>query len=206
MMSDDLEGRRMEKGMQYFGVVTTILAVVTVLLAVTGGASPLFSFAGFMPHGHCYRWNPTILWGQVVSNVLIGLAYFLIPIWVYLVFGRLNFPLVRGVAWLFFAFILACGIGHFFDVWTIWQPNYRMHTIQRGLTAVASVATATMLWSTRRLAPSVLAGVGRALEEYTKNGGAHSETAETRKLLVQLGQTLAHLDNAVEELEDDIRA
>ncbi len=27
-------------------------------------------------------------------------------------------------AWLFSAFIFACGITHVMDVWTVWQPDY----------------------------------------------------------------------------------
>ena len=30
---------------------------------------------GFMPHGHCYLWAPSMVWSQVSSNFFIGLAY-----------------------------------------------------------------------------------------------------------------------------------
>ena len=29
----------------------------------------------YMPHGHCYLWNPGILWTNFISDVLIALAY-----------------------------------------------------------------------------------------------------------------------------------
>src|SRR4051794_18337050 len=38
-----------------------------------------FSSGGFMPHGHCYLWNPGILWVHILSDALIATAYFSIP-------------------------------------------------------------------------------------------------------------------------------
>jgi ribulose-5-phosphate 4-epimerase/fuculose-1-phosphate aldolase len=34
----------------------------------------------FMPHGHCYRWQPEILWTHVLSDAGIALSYFSIPV------------------------------------------------------------------------------------------------------------------------------
>ncbi|HEV8702764.1 MAG TPA: hypothetical protein VGV60_15950 [Candidatus Polarisedimenticolia bacterium] len=34
----------------------------------------------FMPHGHCYFWQPEIVWLHVVSDSLITLAYYSIPV------------------------------------------------------------------------------------------------------------------------------
>jgi CheY-like chemotaxis protein len=36
-----------------------------------------------MPHGHCYLWQPAILWTQVITNIAIGLAYMSITITLY---------------------------------------------------------------------------------------------------------------------------
>ena len=35
----------------------------------------LFSSEMFMPHGHCYLWQPGLVWLQVVSNGSIAAAY-----------------------------------------------------------------------------------------------------------------------------------
>ena len=35
----------------------------------------LFSSEMFMPHGHCYLWQPWLVWLQVVSNGSIAAAY-----------------------------------------------------------------------------------------------------------------------------------
>ena len=47
--------------------------------------SKLF-FSDFMGHGYCYRWQPVIMWLHAVSDGIIALTYYFIPlILVYLV-------------------------------------------------------------------------------------------------------------------------
>jgi hypothetical protein len=100
----------------------------------------------FMPHGHCYLWQPPLVWLEVVTNTLIGLAYLSISVtlawlvrtvrdlpfeWVYLAFG---------------IFIVTCGFTHFMDVWVIWHPAYWVDVGVRAVTALASVGTAILLF------------------------------------------------------------
>ena len=33
-----------------------------------------FSGSGFMPHGHCYLWQPGVLWLHLISDALVALA------------------------------------------------------------------------------------------------------------------------------------
>jgi len=109
--------------------------------------------ADFMPHGHCYFWQPEVLWLNVGSDVGIGLAYFTIPL-ALLVFVRRRRDLAfKQVFVLFSAFILACGTTHLFDVVTVWTPMYRLEGVLKLVTAMVSVATAIVLW---RLLPTAL--------------------------------------------------
>ena len=49
-------------------------------IAVLAFASrPLLATDGFMPHGVCYTWRPGLIRLHVISDVLIGLAYFFTP-------------------------------------------------------------------------------------------------------------------------------
>ena len=41
--------------------------------------APLFSSNEFMPHGHCYLWQPGVIWLHVTSDAIIALAYTTIP-------------------------------------------------------------------------------------------------------------------------------
>ena len=69
-------------------------------------------FDEFMPHGMCYMWRKDILILNVVSDILIALAYFSIPIFLYYFFRhRPNMPF-RGVILMFSLFIFSCGITH----------------------------------------------------------------------------------------------
>ena len=79
---------------------------------------------GFMPHGHCFLWTPALLWGYVLSDGLIALAYFSIPValW-YFVRHRSDLPF-SWIFVMFAAFIFACGTTHVLAIWNIWQPVY----------------------------------------------------------------------------------
>lgn len=108
-----------------------------------------FTNPAFMPHGHCYLWDPAVLWIQVVANALIGLAYFSIPVALWVFVSRrtdLKDLQVKGLFIMFALFILACGTTHFLDILVIWRPYYWLDSIVRIITGVLSVATAVVLW------------------------------------------------------------
>jgi hypothetical protein len=113
--------------------IMSLLASVSCLLLTDGNScqqeglilellSNLLNSSAFMPHGFCYLWRPDVLWLNVGSDLLIGLAYFTIPL-ILLYFLRqskkLPYPWVIA---LFAAFILLCGTTHFIAVWAVWEP------------------------------------------------------------------------------------
>lgn len=102
--------------------------------------------ADFMPHGHCFFWRSDILWLHVLSDVLIGIAYFSIPLML-LYFRKkrkdLPYPWMFG---LFAAFIFWCGTTHFMNIVTLWIPIYRAEGIVKLITAGISVWTAILLF------------------------------------------------------------
>lgn len=103
--------------------------------------------ANFMPHGHCYFWEPYIMWSHAISDGVIALAYFTIPLsLVKIVRSRKddNFAYMWMVV-LFAIFILGCGATHVMDVLNIWEPWYRLDSAIRIITALASIATAVLL-------------------------------------------------------------
>ncbi|AFY82784.1 ATP-binding protein [Oscillatoria acuminata] len=101
---------------------------------------------GFIPHGHCYLWKPSLVWLHVTSDTLIGIAYVAISTSLaYFVYkARKNIPF----DWMFLAFgafIIACGMTHFLAVWTLWNPTYWLSGDVKLITAIASVTTAISL-------------------------------------------------------------
>ena len=100
-----------------------------------------------MPHGHCYLWQPEVLWSNVIGDGLTSLAYFAIPLALgVFVYQRPDLR-YRRIFWLFSLFILACGTTHTIDIVTVWNPTYRIEGIVKLLTGVVSVITAIYLWT-----------------------------------------------------------
>ena len=118
----------------------------------------------FMPHGYCLVWDPVLLWLHAGSDIVTGLAYLLIATMLfYLVAKRRDLPFF-GLFLLFGAFILACGLTHFFAAWTIYVPSYWEEGLVKAVTALISIITALFLLP---LLPKllILPNLSRSLEE-----------------------------------------
>jgi signal transduction histidine kinase/ActR/RegA family two-component response regulator len=99
----------------------------------------------FIPHGHCYLWKPELVGLHIVSDSLIALAYYSIPLTlIYFVRQRKDLPF-NWIFLLFGAFIVACGTTHLMEIWTLWHPNYWLSGTLKLVTAVVSVYTAVLL-------------------------------------------------------------
>ncbi len=113
------------------------------------GAMPnlteIFSSEWFMPHGHCYRWEPGLVWLQVLTNGAIGVAYAGIAFALTVLVRRVRDIPFKLIYLAFGAFILSCGVTHLMDVVTIWKPLYWVDGGVRAITAAASVGTAFLL-------------------------------------------------------------
>ncbi|MFM2044022.1 MAG: hypothetical protein RLY86_2598 [Pseudomonadota bacterium] len=102
--------------------------------------------APFMPHGMCLLWDPGLIWLHLSSDVLTALAYYSIPVTLF-TFVRRRQDLAFGWIFVLFGlFIAACGTTHALGAWTLWNPDYTTQGIVKAVTAVVSVATATVLW------------------------------------------------------------
>lgn len=110
--------------------------------------------APFMPHGMCLLWHPALIWTHLVSDALTAAAYFTIPA-ALVYFVRRRTDIVFGwIFVLFSVFIFACGTTHLFGAITLWYPSYVLEGAVKAVTAVASVATAIVIWP---LLPKALA-------------------------------------------------
>jgi hypothetical protein len=100
----------------------------------------------FMPHGHCYFWQPDVLWPQVGSDAVIALSYYSIPLaLVCLVRSRRDLAF-NWMFLMFAGFIFACGTSHIMEIWTVWHGTYRLQAVIKLITAVFSLTTAILLW------------------------------------------------------------
>ena len=120
--------------------------------SMTSLLSWLMSPQDYMPHGMCFLWQPELIALHVVSDSLIALAYYSIPIaLIYFVLKRtdLAFPSIFVLTGLF---ILACGTTHAMSVWTLWYPDYRLDGGIKAVTALLSIGTGVAIWKVMPLA------------------------------------------------------
>ena len=105
----------------------------------------LFFSRQYIPHGHCYLWQPGLLWLHVLSDVFIALAYYSIPLLlIYFIRQRKDVPF-KSIFILFSLFILSCGTTHVMSIWTLWYPAYWLSGLIKAITAIISLYTAFKL-------------------------------------------------------------
>ncbi|MDX1978260.1 MAG: response regulator, partial [Pseudanabaenaceae cyanobacterium bins.68] len=163
--------------------------------------SDLFGANSFIPHGHCYLWQANLVSLHVVSDSLIGLAYFSIPaMLVYFVRKREDTPFQR-VFWLFSAFIIACGTTHLLEIWTLWVPAYWFLGLVKAITAIVSLYTAAEMVN---LIPQALALPSP--EALTlANQKLEQEIRERKTTEVNLRQKKQEIYQLVSELEQKVK-
>src|SRR5262245_29806593 len=108
----------------------------------------------FAPHGVCYQWDRRLILLHVSSDALIAVAYMSIPVTLlYFVRRRRDLPF-HWIFVLFGAFIIVCGATHAMEIWTLWHAHYWISGVLKGITAITSVLTATLLV---KIVPAALA-------------------------------------------------
>lgn len=149
----------------------------------------------FIPHGHCYLWKPGLVSLHVLSDGLITLAYFLIPIeLIYIVKKRQDIPF-DWLFMLFGSFIVCCGITHIMEIWTLWHPDYWLSGFLKAITAAVSLCTAAVMV---QLIPKVLAIPSPAQLE-AANAALSIEIEERKQVETSLNQLTLKLEQRVQE-------
>ncbi|MBE9161654.1 PAS domain S-box protein [Tychonema sp. LEGE 06208] len=101
--------------------------------------------SNYISHGHCYLWQRDLVALHVVSDSIIALAYYSIPVsLIYFSTQGKDLPF-RNIFLLFGAFIFSCGTTHIMEVWTLWHPVYWLSGSLKLITAVISAYTAFAL-------------------------------------------------------------
>ncbi|MHB1122061.1 MAG: hybrid sensor histidine kinase/response regulator [Ramlibacter sp.] len=143
-----------------------------------------------LPHAFCISASQPLLLLHLVSDGLIAFAYLLIP-WAMLNFVRKREDVPFGwVAWVFGAFIVACGITHAMQMWTLYYPVYWYSGVAKAFTAAVSLGTAWLLY---RLTPQLLA-LPSTHQLRDANAALQEEIAIRRQVEQQLQQAKAELE------------
>ena len=123
-----------------------------------------------MTHGYCYMWDPRIVRLHVITDALIALSYYAIPV-VLVYFLRKRRTPFNWIFWIFAGFVLACGTTHLMEIWNIWHGDYIVAGVIKAITAVLSVLTAAILipLTPKAIALPALQTLNRELEAALKD-------------------------------------
>lgn len=120
----------------------------------------------FMPHGYCFLWRPELVWMHAITDIIIALSYFTIPLAIIFLVKKskshLPFP---WIFMMFATFIFLCGLTHLIELVGIWKSYYYLEGAVKILTAAVSLATAIMMFP---LVPALVQKF-QDLEEFIKS-------------------------------------
>src|SRR5258708_3186679 len=109
----------------------------------------------YIPHGVCLLWQPGLLLLHVLSDAIIALSYYTIPIALIWFVSKRHDLAFRGIFVLTGAFILACGTTHVMGIVTLWYPGYWLDGTIKLFTALVSIGTAFAIWQVMPLEVSL---------------------------------------------------
>ncbi len=102
----------------------------------------LFSTDLWPPRWYCGTWSDFLGWLYIISDLLIWLSYFLIPVIIINYLSQKGSALKFNKTYLYFAaFILFCGLTHLIDAMMFWVPMYRVNALLKFATAIVSMLT-----------------------------------------------------------------
>jgi hypothetical protein len=151
----------------------------------------------FLPHGICILWDKSLLLLHIVSDSLIALSYYSIPLALMLIVRKRRDLAFSWMFVLFAGFIVACGTTHIMGIWTIWSPVYWLDGMVKALTAAISIITAILVWP---LIPKLLALPSPAQLE-AANRDLQREIIERRRTETALRERSAELSRSNADLE-----
>jgi PAS domain-containing protein len=158
-----------------------------------------------MPHGHCYLWNEDLVHLHVISDLVIALSYYSIPIALITLIQKRQDLHFNYLFQLFALFIFACGTTHLISIYNVWNGAYWFAGTAKALTAVVSVLTAILVWP---MIPKALA-IPSTDQLKNLNGELQNEVATNRELRDSLERMVysrtEELENARMEVEKQAR-
>ncbi|QFT77375.1 HWE histidine kinase domain-containing protein [Erythrobacter sp. THAF29] len=155
----------------------------------------LLEYEQYMPHGMCLLWEPwlVVLWAG--SDLLIFLAYMLIPLALIMVLRKRPDIRHRGLVTLAASFVLLCGVTHAMSIVTLWTAIYPLMGAVKLATGIVSIITAAVLF---RLIPTLVR---------IPSPDKHEEViAHLRTTLGELTDARDQLEERVQHRTDDLKS
>lgn len=155
----------------------------------------LFGAASFVPHGYCLLWRPDLVVMHAAADLITAISYFSIPAAIHVFIIRRRDMDYSWLAWLFVAFISACGMTHLIGLVTLWQPVYGLQGLVKLAAAGVSLVTAIVMWP---LLPRALALPSPAMLREA-NDKLHAEIHQRQQAEADLLLTHQQLERRVDE-------
>ena len=172
----------------------------------------LFSSVQYIPHGHCYLWQTPLIGLHIISNALIAIAYYSIPLTLLYFVRKVEELPFRNIFILFGAFILSCGTTHLFEIWTLWHPDYWFSGLLKAITALISLYTALSLiplipQALELRSPQYLSDLNQQLNEQIRAKDAAKENLDrlNQELEQRVDEKTAALRQTNQALERSIQ-
>jgi signal transduction histidine kinase len=112
--------------------------------------------SGFVPRRVCGAWTNELIALHNVSDILIGVSYLLIPLFIWKFVRAKPGMKFSLIFYAFCDFIVSCGLTHFMDVALFYWPNYRLAGIIKLVCGVVSFSTVILLFRMYPLAVKMI--------------------------------------------------
>ena len=95
----------------------------------------------------CGNWSSIQGWTSILSDIVIFLSYFGIPLGILFFLFRTEFKdfTLKKLLLLFTLFIVSCGLTHLVDAFIFWTPVYNLSIMMKFITAIISGTTFIIL-------------------------------------------------------------
>lgn len=148
----------------------------------------------YIPHGHCYLWQPRLVSLHLISDLLTAIAYFSISVLLLIFLKRRKDIPFGGTFALFGASIFCCGLTHAIEIWLLWHPMYWLSGTVKAVTAVISLFTVIEII---QVLPKAL-NLTSPAELETANQTLSQQIQERRQVEENLRQSAAMLQRYIE--------
>lgn len=174
------------------GLLFACIAAIPALIQHVAGGGLM------MPHGFCIRWQPALLALHVSSDAIIGLSYIAISVTLAAMTLRIRekLPFPRMIL-TFGAFIVACGLTHLAEIWTMFRADYWFLGTLKAATAAVSVAAAITL---PQLFPHIRRLIDAAQEAEQSASALRRSEAEFRGIFENAHDAIMIFDPADETI------
>lgn len=159
--------------------------------SILGMVTSYFRVDGLMPHGYCLIWNPLLLWSHVSADLIIFVAYMMIPMAIFYFSKKRPELKFKNIYALFYSFIFLCGLTHLISMIVLWRPMYGVEAIFKIMTAIVSMTTAIMVW---KLVPVALE-IPTPKQLKQKNKQLKDKNKEVNRLATDLNEQLVAMDD-----------